>query len=148
MVAANSTYGSYPYPTATSPSQGAQLAQNGEPCVIVNVTIRDDYSTQYPAPNPAPPQNDPSFAYVFLTAHLFSGENQINATDITPPVGFANGGAYAPLNGGENATLTMYLATSNNDITSFQIVARYIGGEPHHKHQKLTEIEEMANHGC
>lgn len=129
VVSANATYGSYPFPSATGPT-GSELAQNGEPCVIINVTIRNDYSTQYPAPNPAPFQNDPAFAYVFLTAHLFSGENQINTTDITPPVGFANGGAYAPLSGGENVTLTLYLATSHSDITSFQIVPRYIGGTP------------------
>ena len=128
VVSANASYGYYPYPTVTSPPNGSTLAKKEEPCVIINVTIRDDYSTQYPAPNPAPVQYNPTFAYVFLTGQIFNGENQINATDITPPVGFANGGAYAPLNSGESATLTIYLATNNTNITSFQIVTRYIGG--------------------
>ena len=129
LVSANASYGYYPYPTVTSPNDdGVILAENGEPCVIIDVTIHSDYSAQNPPPNPSPV--NPALVYVFLTAQLFNGENKINATDITPQVGFVNGGAYAPLNSGENATLTIYLATNNMNITSFQIVTRYIGGIP------------------
>ncbi len=126
VVSANASYGNYPYPTVTSPPNGSQLAKNGEPCIIINATIRDDYSTQNPAPNPV--SFNPTLAYVFLTAQIFDGENQVNATDVTPPAGHPNGGAFASLSAGENATLTIYLATNNMDITSFQIVTRYIGG--------------------
>ena len=129
LVSANASYGYYPYPTVTSPSgNDVILAENGEPCFIINVTIRSDYSTTNPPPNPNP--NNPSFVYVFLTAQIFNGENQINATDITPPVGFVNGGAYAPLSSAESATVTIYLATNNPDITSFQIVSRFVSGVP------------------
>lgn len=129
LVSANASYGYYPYPTVTSPNgDGVKLAEYGEPCVIISVTIRSDYSTQNPPPNPSP--GNSTSVYVFLTAQIFNGENQINATDITPPVGFANGGAYAPLRSGESATLTIYLATNNTNITRFQIVTRYIGGIP------------------
>ena len=121
VVSANASYGNYPYPTRTSLEPGSQVVENGEPCVTINVTIRNDYSTQYPTPNPAPDSDDPTFAFVFLTAQLFNGVNQINATDLLqvglPP----NAGAYAPLSGGENATLTLYLGTNHTDITSFQL---------------------------
>ncbi len=127
VVSADSSYGSYPYPTVTNPF-GLLLAENGEPCVIIDVTIRNDYSTQNPPPNPNP--DNPAFVFVYLTAQIFNGENQIDATDITPAVGFVNGGAYAPLSSGESATLTIYLATNNTDITSFQIVTRFISGIP------------------
>jgi hypothetical protein len=114
LVSANASYG---------------IAQNGEPCVVISATIRNDYSTQYLPPSLYEP-NPTFFVYVYLTAQVFSGENQINATDVTSPIGFPNGGAVAGLNSGENATLSIYLATNNTDITSFQIVARYITGTP------------------
>jgi len=121
VVSTNASYGYYPYPTVMT------LAEYGEPCFIIDVTIRSDYSTQNPPPDPNPGS---ASLYVFLTAHLFNGENQINATDITPEVGFVNGGAFASLNSGESATLTIYLATNNTNITSFQIVTRFISGIP------------------
>jgi hypothetical protein len=126
LVSANASYGNYPYPTVTL--FNGSVVKNGEPCFIINVTIRNDYSIQDPPPYSQ--SNNPTLAYVFLTAQIFNGKNQINAMDITPPVNMANGGAYAPLSSGENATLTMYLSTNNRDITSFQIVARFILGLP------------------
>jgi hypothetical protein len=111
-----------------SANAGYWITQNGEPCVVINVTIRNDYSTQYPPPTLN--EINPTLVYVYLTAKLFSGENQINATDVTPPVGFPNGGAVAGLNFGESATLSIYLATNHTDITSFQIVVRYVTGTP------------------
>ncbi len=125
VVSANASYGNYP--TRTSPT-GVVWVENGEPCIIINVTIRNDYSTQYPPPDSQ--SNNPTLAYVYLTAQLFNGKNQINATDLLqvglPP----DAGAVTWLSGGESATLTLYLGTNNTDITSFQIVARYITGLP------------------
>jgi hypothetical protein len=124
IVSANANYGSYPYPTHTT--FNGSLVENGEPCIIINVTIRDDYSTQYPPPNPN--SYDSTLVYVYLTAQIFSGENQIPATDLLmvgmPP----DGGTVAWLTSGEKATLTIYLATNQTDITSFQIVPRCITG--------------------
>ncbi len=112
VVSANASYGNYPY-SSRSNSNGVQLAENGEPCYIINVTIRNDYST---------------LMYVWLTAQLFNGKNQINATDLLlnglPP----SGGAMVGLNSGENGNLSLYLGTNNTDVTSFQIVARIITG--------------------
>jgi len=126
VVSENASYGFYPYATRTS--GGVPVVTNGEPCVIINVTVRNDYSTQYPPPYPNP--DYPTLVYVILTATVFNGANQINATDLLkvglPP----DAGAFADLNGGENATLSMYLATNQRDITSFQIVPIWIGGIP------------------
>lgn len=128
VVSANASYGNYPYPSRTSLGSisGSPVVENGEPCIIINVTIRNDYSIQDPPLNPE--TYDPTEAYVFLTAQVFNGENQINATDLLrvglPP----DAGAFASLSSGENATLTLYLGTNNTDITSFQLVPIYIGG--------------------
>jgi hypothetical protein len=127
VVSSNSNYGYYPFATVTNPNgDGEILAENEEPCFIIDVTIRSDYSSRYPPPNPN--SDDPGLVFVYLTAQIFSGGNQINATDITPEVGFVNGGAYAPLSSGGSATLTIYLATNNTDITSYQIASRFISG--------------------
>ena len=126
VVSASASYGYYPYPTVTL--FNGSVVKKGEPCCIINVTIRNDYSTQNPPPYSQ--SNNPTLAYVFLTAQIFNGKNQIDAMDITPPLNMANGGAYAPLSSGENVTGAIYLATKNTDITSFQIVARFIGGLP------------------
>jgi hypothetical protein len=126
VVSTNASYGRYPYPTFTL--FNGSVVKNGEPCCIINVTIRNDYSTQYPPPYS---QSDkPTLAYVFLTAQIFNHKNQINAMDVSPPLNLANGGAYASLSSGENTTLTIYLATNNMGITSFQIVTRFIVGLP------------------
>lgn len=127
VVSANASYGGYPFPTVTD-SHGLALAKNGETCVIINVTLRNDYSTQYPAPNPAP--DNSTLVHIGLTAQIFNGENQINAKDITnafPIASVSTNEAYTEIDYGESTTLSIYLATNNTDITSFQIIPRYIG---------------------
>ena len=128
MVSSNASYGFYPYATRTSLGGGLPVVTNGEPCVIINITVRNDYSSQYPPPNPNP--QHPTSVFVILTATLINGANQINTTDLLkvglPP----DAGAFADVNGGGNATLSLYLATDQGDITSFQIVPAWIGGIP------------------
>jgi hypothetical protein len=129
VVSANASYGVYPYDTRTAFGGSSIVVKNGEPCIIINVTILNDYSTQNitPAFNP---QNSTS-VQVCLTAQLFNGEKQIKTTDLLIVGLPANApGANAWINYGENATISIYLATKNTDITSFQIVPRYIGMLP------------------
>jgi len=54
--------------------------------------------------------------FVALTAKLFSGESQINATDITNAFPIASVGtnrAFASFYYGESTTLSVYMATSS-----------------------------------
>ena len=131
VVSANVSSGFYPFPTRSAIGQpsGQPVVEKGEPCAIINVTVRNDYSAQYPPPNQYP--GSPTLAYVFLTAKIFSGSNEINATDLTqvglPPDSLS----FASLNSGEIATISIYLATtSKSEITSFQIVPAWISGIP------------------
>ncbi|MGA2385435.1 MAG: hypothetical protein ABSG33_02760 [Candidatus Bathyarchaeia archaeon] len=133
VVSTNLSSGFYPYPTRSAMGQqgGPPVVEKGEPCVIINVTVRNDYSAQYPPPAQFLNNPTPAFAYVFLTAKIFSGNNEINATDLTqvglPPDSLS----FAGLNGGETATISIYLATTSKmEITSFQIVPVWIGGIP------------------
>ncbi len=133
VVSASISSGFYPYSTRSDLSKpgGPPVVEKGEPCVIINVTVRNDYSTQYPPPNLPPYSSTTAFAWVFLTAKIFSGSIEINAADLTqvglPPDSLSS----ASLNGGETATISVYLATaSEREITSFQIVPEWIGGSP------------------
>jgi hypothetical protein len=133
VISANASYGSYPSPTVTSPPYGSIIAQNGERCIIINVALRNDYSIEFPPPNILAPESwNVSSVYVFLTAHLYNGNNQIEATDITNPnaLGYWANNAYTQLDFGESTTVSIYLATSSDNVTSFQLHTNYIGELP------------------
>jgi hypothetical protein len=114
------------------------VIKEGNPCFIINATIRNDYTienlppnqiTMYFANGTAAPKS--AHAYALLTAKIYDKQgNVIQATDVTPPYGLANGGAYASLDTGQNATLTMYFATSQKNVDHFEIVLRYVGSLP------------------
>jgi hypothetical protein len=136
VVSANASYGTYPYPTVTVPpnfNSGKKfIAENGEPCVIINVTLRNDYSAEYPAPNPSSLNNTTTKVYISLTAQLSNSEGQVDSTDITNAGYIASAttnSAFTSLNYGQSTTVTLYMATSNTNITSFQLIPRYIGAQ-------------------
>ena len=133
VVSSTISSGFYPYPTRSAIGQpgGPPVVEKGEPCVIINVTLRNDYSAQNPPTPQFPNSQTPALAWVYLTAKIFSGSNEINATDLTnvglPPQSLS----FASLNGGVAETVSIYLATtSKSEITSFQIVPAWIGGIP------------------
>ena len=129
VVSANANHGYYPYPTVTN-NDGSLIAENGEPCVVINVVIRNDYSTQNPAPNPIPISNNSTLVNIALHAEIFSGTTQIDSKDITnafPIASVSTNKAFTELHYGENTTLNIYLATNSKDITSFQITPYYVG---------------------
>ncbi len=131
LVSATPTYGSYPGPSVSQMGSMPGV-QKGDPCFIMDVTIRSDYTVENPLPNQDLSGNHNSTeATIFLTAQIFNAQGLITATDVTPPYpGIPFGGAHISLNGGENATVTIYLATNHQDIDHFEIVPEYIGAIP------------------
>jgi len=133
VISANASYGSYPGPTVTSPpfvNNTFGNAQNGEPCVIINVAIRNDYSTQNPAPNPWSSTDNSTLVTIALSAEIFGGNTQINGTDITnalPVASVSTNHAFARLDYGESTALSIFLATNNTDVTCFKLQAGYVG---------------------
>ncbi len=130
VVSATLSSGSYPDVSRSAIGGGPIIVKNKEPCVIINVTIRNDYSAQFPPPAKGP--NAPNLVWVVFTAEIFSGSNQIKSTDLLqvglPP----DAGASDALSYGETGTLSMYLATtSRTEITGFQIDPDWIGGIPY-----------------
>lgn len=132
VTSANLTTGTYPYDTryySGSSNNGTIAVENGEPCLVITVTLRNDYSTQNPPPNQF--TGNPTMAQVVLTAEIFDGTTQINSTDLSRVAVPGTGGSYIFLNGDETGTVTIYLATTSQDeVTGFQIIPLYIGGIP------------------
>jgi hypothetical protein len=134
VVSANASYGNYPYPTVTTypHPEPSIIAKHGEPCVIIKVTLRNDYSTQDPPPN-NPVPNSTSIVHVALTAKIFEGEDQIDSRDITNAADIGSvfvNRAFTSINYGETDTVTIFLATDSTNVTSFQLVPFYIGAYP------------------
>ena len=127
VVSTNSSYGYYPIQTYTY-TNGTEV-KSGGPCLIISVTIRNDYSAEYPPPYPAP---NSTVAGVYLMAQLFSGEQQIKTTDLSynPPFFGPDIGSGTFLNSGESATITLYLGTNATNVTNYQIVPTWISGTP------------------
>ncbi len=138
VVSVNVSSGVYPFdPRASMGSingkpAGKIVVTKGEPCVVINVTLRNDYSAQNPPPNQL--IYDPKYpaqAYIFMTAKIFNGNNEINSTDLMhldlPPDAWSE----TWLNGGGTGTISIYLAiTSHREITGFQLNTIWIGGVP------------------
>lgn len=130
LVSATPAYGSYPGPSVAQMGSTPGV-KKGDPCFTINVTIRNDYSAE----NPLPDQNifnmsNPD-ANVYLTAQIFNTQGQIKATDVTPPyLAVPLSGAYTSLASQENATVTIYMATSHQDIDNFEIILEYVGSVP------------------
>jgi len=144
VVSANVSSGFYPFDTRTSmgiingkPS-GSIAVTHGEPCVVINVTLRNDYSIQNLPPNQvtryynngtvAPKSAQ---AYVSMTAELFSGNKEIDSIDLThldlPPDAWSE----TWMNGGDESTISIYLAVTNHEeITGFQLDTIWIGELP------------------
>ena len=141
LTSATSAYGPYPFASAVSPKLGSTpVIQKGDPCFIINATVRNDYTLENLPPNQegttyyanGTATNTPSAdVYVFLTASIYDKQGRIiQATDVTPPYGYPSGGAFVNLQSGANATLTIYLATSQQDIDHFDLIIRYVGVIP------------------
>jgi hypothetical protein len=128
VVASSISVGTYPYDNRTSLAPPFEIVVvKGEPCIIINVTLRNDYSPTNPPPNYEPDEGN--YTYVYPTAELFSGTTNLNATDMQkvglPP----SGGLCVRLQPGESGWVQLYLAVqSKEEITSYKISAWAISG--------------------
>jgi hypothetical protein len=129
VVASSISVGTYPYDNRTSltPPFDKIVVVKGEPCIIINVTLRNDYSPTNPPPNYEPDEGN--YTYVYPTAELFSGTTNLNATDMLKVGWPSSGGLCVRLQPGESGWVQLYLAVqSREEITSYKISAWAISG--------------------
>jgi hypothetical protein len=94
VISANASYGSYP--GSSRFFNDKVVVEKGEPCYIINATVRTDYSAQNPPPNYHPSPNsylDSNYTFVSFMANIYNGQTKLKATDLDtvglpPQVGF------------------------------------------------------------
>ena len=95
----------------------------GDPCFIVNITVRNDYTDPILIDSPL---NGTYYEYVWLTAYIYNQQGRVNATDVTYPINTRYGGHVFRVKPGETHTIEMYLATDKQDIERYEIYVRYV----------------------
>ncbi|NLE05182.1 MAG: hypothetical protein GX638_10350 [Crenarchaeota archaeon] len=124
------SYGTYPFQDAQG-LPGKPNIHTGDPCVIVEVTLRNDYTTQNPLPQHQVSIEDA--ACMFLTAALYDANGtKIQSTNVTPPYPppsqFEAPLTIIPYE--EKHTFNMYLTTNNQNINHFNIEILYLSSVP------------------
>lgn len=113
LLSANSSYGTC----------------DGTPCFIVNVTVRNDYTSQQPPPNNFT-ESSSGEAWFILIAKLYDKNGaQINAQEFIPPQEHPNYNQVG-LNSGETTSLNIYMDTTNHDVDHYSLVFGYLGSIP------------------
>jgi hypothetical protein len=100
--------------------------QEGDCCFIVNVTIRNDYTTDpiwTDADSPSGLYNN----HVKLTAYLYNQQGKVDAVDVTYPINSYHGGHVFRVEPEKTQSVELYLATDSKDIERYEIYVTYIG---------------------
>ena len=100
--------------------------QMGDPCFIVNVTVRNDYTTDPIHTD----ENSPAGLYynhVKLTAFLYDQDGRVNSVDVTYPINSLHGGHVFKIEPEETYSVELYMATETTDIERYEIYVAYIG---------------------
>ena len=98
----------------------------GDPCFIVNVTVRNDYTTDPIWTD----ENSPPGLYnnhVKLTAYLYNQQGRVDAVDVTFPINSLHGGHVFVVEPEETHSVELYLATDCKDIERYEIYVTYHG---------------------
>jgi hypothetical protein len=136
LISAIPSYGEYPFESArVYPGSGSPEIHKGDQCLIINVTVRSDYSSDYPLPSSMSVGFPNSTkAEVSLDALLYDGDNRtINTTNVTPPLPRVPAEINAPifsLESGETLSFEMYFTIAKRNVEAFTIVSLYVGAMP------------------
>ncbi len=127
LVSAETYYG-YANETVKSPNPfEGNIINKGDPIFIINATLRNDYSPQKPLP-----LSRDNYAYIFVTAALYSQNVTINMKDVSPTDPQVGGflTAFIVLSSGETASVEIWLATGNRNIDHYEINLSVFGTPP------------------
>jgi hypothetical protein len=130
LVSATTYYGYSNETRKLNPDNPAQgnIISKGDPIFIINVTLRNDYNPE----NPLPLSSD-NYAFIYLTATLYSQNGTINAKDVSPTnpeVDMPNPTAIIGLNSGATASVEVWMATANRNIDHYEINLSVFGTPP------------------
>jgi DNA-binding transcriptional ArsR family regulator len=139
LVSATGQYGYWRYndTQVTYPliSPYAFVIHQGDPCFVINVTVRNDYTPEdadetlgYNAPING--FNGVYESFIVLKSYLYDSKgNLVNTVDFTLPKSPAGNYQFS-LKSQETTSFSIYLATANRDIDHFEIKVSYLGSTP------------------
>lgn len=116
--------------TLTTPA--GQVFEKGTPIFIITLTLRNDYTSDSPAP-PQPNQDQTSpadgTAYLYLTAQLYNQSGKLNATDISVSDFSLSAvpGTGLVLTSGETKSVNIYLATIQTHVSKYEVNLYFLG---------------------
>ena len=101
---------------------------SGKACLVINATVRNDYTAQNPPPMDNYPGNSSGMAYFGLTATLYVKNTQLQSEDINSgaPLGVSQIG----LSSGDTYVYEIDMATSSHNVNSFSIDLVMVAGYP------------------
>jgi hypothetical protein len=123
---------SYSNTNETYVTADGQIVEKGTPLFVITVTLRNDYTSD----NPAPPlhnqdQTSPAdgTAYLYLTAQLYDKDSQLNATNVSMSDFSltATSGTGLVLSSGQTAPVNIYMATSQTNINRYEVNLYFLG---------------------
>ena len=126
------SFTSYSNANETYATADGQIVEKGTPLFIITMTLRNDYTSD----NPAPPlqnqdQTTPTdgTAYLYLTAKLYDKDGQLNATNVSVSDFSltATSGTGLVLSSGQTASINIYMATSQTNINRYEVNLYFLG---------------------
>ncbi len=110
-------------------SEGQMIPQ-GSQLFVVSVTLRNDYSSENPAPAAGESQAAPieGTAYIYLNTILYNKDGIVDAVNVSPS-DFTVPPAYTGvvLASGQTNSVNIYLATNKTDVSSFLVSLNFVG---------------------
>jgi hypothetical protein len=102
----------------------------GSPCLIIGVTVRNDYTGQQPAPGTVI-ANSSGLAWFILTAGLYDKNGVVIDSQYLLPPGFHPPNYYqVSLVSGGTLSLNIYMGTARRDVDHYDLGFAYIGSLP------------------
>jgi DNA-binding HxlR family transcriptional regulator len=101
---------------------------NGKACLVIDATVRNDYTSQEPPPMDNSGINSTGTAYFGLTAILYGGHAIISSEDVTSIGSAPLGVPQYSLESGQTAVIQIDMATSSHNVDSYSINLLAIAG--------------------
>ena len=101
---------------------------NGKACLVINATVRNDYTSQDPPPMDNSGINSTGMAYFGLTAILYEGNKIISSEDVTSTGSSPLGVPQIGLGSGKTAVIQIDMATSTHNVDSYSIYLIMVAG--------------------
>jgi hypothetical protein len=122
VSADNPRYGLYKW-NDSEWNGGKGEVHEGDPCFIVDVTVRNDYTDPIITDDPL---NGTFYEYVSLTTYLYDEQGRVDAVDVTYPINRIWGGHWFSIEPGETHSLELHLATESKAIERYEIYVNYV----------------------